>query len=146
MPTIRGCHLPEDLYYNIDKHVWARIEPDGTVTVGMTDVAQSLAGKLLYANTKPVGMLIPKGKSVCTVESGKFVGPVPNPFGGEIVAVNEKLKTRASLINEDCYGEGWIVRIRPSDLEGDKRDLLTGQAAVEAYRAKMEAENIQCDS
>ncbi len=144
MSTLRGCNIPEDLYYWVERHVWARPEPDGTVVVGLTDVAQTLAKTLISAAPREVGRRVPRGRSLGTVESGKWVGPVPAPVSGEIVAVNREIKDRPSLINEDPYGKGWFVRLRPENWEGESSDLLTGRAAVEAYRRLLEDQGIVC--
>ena len=144
MAKVNGCDIPEDLYYSIEKHVWGRREADGQVTIGMTSIAQHLAGKLLFITPKKAGQKIAQLKSVATVESGKYVGPVPAPFSGEISAVNEELSNDVSLMNSDPYGKGWVCRIKPSDFETDVKSLLTGQGAVEAYKKKIEAEGIKC--
>ena len=94
MTEIRGCNLPEDLYYLIDKHVWARPMEDGVVRVGMTSVAAKLSGGKLAAvtiKTKAIGQELAQGKSVATVESSKFVGPVPAPVTGVLVRGNDGL-------------------------------------------------------
>ena len=83
MATVSNCNLPEDLYYVVEKHVWARHE-DGVVTVGLTDVAQNLAKGIISVSPKKVGRKVEAGKSVATVESSKWVGPVPCPVAGEI--------------------------------------------------------------
>ena len=145
MAKMNGCDIPEDLYYNIEKHVWGKIESDGTVLMGMTSVAASLAGKLLYITPKKVGQKVVQLKSVATVESGKYVGPVPAPFGGEILEINEDLKADVSSINSDPYGKGWVCKIKPDDTEADKKNLLTGKEAVEAYKKKIEADGIKCE-
>jgi glycine cleavage system H protein len=141
---INKCNIPEDLYYDVDKHVWARLEGDGTVTVGMTDPAQSRAGAILYAHPKRVGATLAKGKSTATVESGKWVGPVPAPFTGEVVAANDDLNKDGSIINKDPYGAGWIVKLKPADLEAEKAALVYGKEGVEAYRKKLQEENYSC--
>lgn len=139
-----GCRIPEDLYYNVERHVWARPEPDGTVFVGMTDVAQHLAGKIVVVSPRPAGRKVEKEKSLGTLESGKWVGAVPAPVPGEILAINEAVKADPSIINRDPYGAGWIARLRPDNWEADSAGLVTGPAAVEAYRARMERDNIKC--
>ena len=145
-PEVRGCVLPLSLYYSVGDHTWVALNGDGTVTVGMTDVAQNLAGPLLHAKPKKVGTVRAKGKPVATVESSKWVGPVKSPVSGEIVAVNPELATEAAIINRSPYRSGWIVRMQPSDLDGDLKGLMTGQAAVDAYRERIEAEDIRaCD-
>jgi glycine cleavage system H protein len=142
--SVRGCNLPEDLYYLVERHVWARPEPDGLVTVGMTDVAQNMAGKIIVVTPKAPGRSLVKGKSAGTLESGKWVGAVPSPVSGEIVAVNAELKRNPGLVNQDPYGAGWIIRLKPSDWEGEKRDLATGPEGIEAYRRFMEQEGLEC--
>ena len=142
MPIIRGCDIPEDRYYWVEKHTWARPESDGTVTIGITDVAQKLAKGIVNATPKDTGRTVQKGKSAGTLESGKWVGPVTSPITGEIIAVNEAMKNKPSLINSDPYGEGWFVRIKPVDWLGESAVLVTGEAAVTAYKKFMEAQNI----
>ncbi len=143
MAEVKGCRLPEDVYYWVEKHVWARVEGD-EVVVGMTDPAQKLAGKILYVNPKKPGKAVEKGQSVGTVESAKYVGPVPAPVTGEVVAVNDRVKADGSVVNNDPYGAGWVARLRPADLASELEGLLTGDVAVAAYRAKLEADNISC--
>jgi glycine cleavage system H protein len=146
MTMIRGCEIPEDRYYWVEKHAWARLEADGTVTIGITDVAQHLARGIVNATPKDVGRTVQKGKSVGTLESGKWVGPVTSPVTGEIVAINETMKGRPSLINSDPYGEGWFVRIKPVDWSGESAALVTGNAALAAYRKFMEEQNLNFES
>lgn len=145
-PEVRGCVLPLDLHYSVTDHTWVRVHEDGTVTVGMTDVAQNLAGPLLHARPKKVGAVRKKGKPLATVESSKWVGPVKSPLSGEILAVNDALAQDATLINRSPYKAGWIVKLRPSNFDRELGEMLTGQAAVDAYRARIEAEDIKaCD-
>ena len=140
MATVRNCPLPDDLLYDVDSNVWARREADGTVTVGMTSYACSLAGELVAYLPKKVGSRIERGKSLASVESGKWVGPIKAPVGGEIVSINEAVAVRPSLINADPYGQGWAVRMQPSDWEGEADRLVTGSAVAAAFEAKMAAD------
>ena len=142
MAQVRGCNIPEDRYYWVEKHAWARPEADGTVTIGITDVAQRLAKGIINATPKDVGRTVQKGKSAGTLESGKWVGPVTSPITGEIVEINETAKARPALINEDPYGQGWFVRVKPADWAGESAALVTGQAAVSAYQQFMEGQNL----
>jgi glycine cleavage system H protein len=143
MTTVNNCDLPEDLYYVVAKHVWARREGD-LVTVGMTDVAQNMAKTIVAVTPKAPGKAVQKGRNIATVESGKWVGPVPAPVGGEVVAVNGSLAVTPSLINSDPYGEGWVARLRPSDWDTDSADLVTGPEGIEAYRQFLDAQGISC--
>lgn len=139
-----GCLLPEDLYYWPEKHVWARPEPDGLVVVGMTDVAQSLAGKIIVVNLRSLGKTLARGKSAGTLESGKWVGSIPTPVAGEVLAVNEAVTASPTTINADPYGDGWLIRVKPADWEADARELLHGPEGVRIYRERLEAEGITC--
>jgi len=147
MTDIRGCNLPEDLYYLVEKHVWAKPMEDGVIRVGMTAVAAKLAGSNLAGVTvkaKAIGNEIAQGKSVAMVESSKFVGPVPAPITGILLRGNEKLATDPNLASKDPYGEGWIAEIKPSNWDADKGNLVTGAEGLAAYQKKMEADNISC--
>jgi glycine cleavage system H protein len=140
---VRGCVLPLSLHYSVGDHTWLSLNDDGTVTVGMTDVAQNLAGPLLHAKPKKVGNVRKKGKPVATVESSKWVGPVKSPITGEIVAVNETLASDAQVINRSPYGDGWIVKLKPTQLDDEMAGLLTGEPAIDAYRKRIEDEDIR---
>jgi glycine cleavage system H protein len=140
---IKGCVIRKDLYYRVQDHTWVKVEEGGTVLVGMTDVAQNMAGELLHAKAKKAGTVREKGRPIATVESSKWVGPVKTPVSGEIVEVNEKVATDATLINRSPYDDGWLVRVKPSALEAELSEMTTGDAAVQAYREKFEAENLK---
>ena len=142
MAQVRGFNIPEDRFYWVEKHTWARPEQDGTVTIGITDVAQNLAKGIINATPKDVGRTVQKGKSAGTLESGKWVGPVTSPITGEIVAVNEAMKAKPSLINSDPYGEGWFVKVKPADWTGESASLATGETGVAAYQKFMEEQNL----
>ncbi len=144
MAVPSNCSLPENLYYWVEKHTWARREPDGTVVVGITDVAQHLAKTIISATPKEVGKAVKKGKSAGTVESGKWVGPVTAPVNGIIIAVNTALKSRPGLLNTDPYGEGWFVKIKPDNWDADAADLVTGETGVAAYQQFLSEQGIDC--
>ncbi len=137
MANVNGCELPDDLYYNVEDNVWARREPDGTLAVGMTSYACSLSGQIVAFTPKKAGKVVERGRSLSTVESGKWVGPVKAPVGGEIVAVNEVLFDDPGIINADPYGEGWLIRLKPGDWEGESGNLVSGGDIVAAFEAKM---------
>ncbi len=141
MAEIRGCTIPEDLLYWPEKHVWARPEDDGTVTIGITDVAQHMARGIINAMPKAVGKKVKRGRSVGTLESGKWVGPVTSPVTGQIVAVNEEAVANPKLINDDPYGKGWFARIQPDNWEADKAQMTT----AEAYVQFLDQEGIGCE-
>jgi glycine cleavage system H protein len=144
MTTAKGCDLPEDLYYFVEKHIWLR--PEGEeVVMGLTDVAQHLAGKVIAVTIKKLGRSLSRGQSAATVESSKWVGPVPTPVSGEIIAVNSDLVADPELLNRDCYGAGWVVRLRAGSWEEESATLVTGAAGLEAYQAFLDQEGISCE-
>ena len=138
------CLLPEDLYYWIEKHVWAHEEADGTVRIGITDPAQSLAGKIVVAHLRSLGKTLERGKSVGTLESGKWVGPIPIPVRGEVLELNEEVRADPGLLNRDPYGAGWVARVRPVDWDADRRDMQTGEQGVATYREALVQQGIAC--
>ncbi len=140
MAKVRGCNLPDDLYYQIDDNVWARIEADGVVVLGMTSYACALAGQLVAATPKKIGKQVEQGKTICTVESGKWVGPVRAPVSGELIAINETVTDKPALVNEDPYGAGWMAKIKPIQWETEKQNLISGAAIAAAFEAKMNAD------
>ncbi len=147
MTIVRGCNLPEDLYYLLEKHVWAKPIEGGLVRVGMTSVAAKLAGGKLAAITvkaKNIGQEVKQGKSVATVESSKFVGPVPAPVTGVLVRANDKLAANPNLAIADPYGEGWIAEMQAERLGRRKGQPRHRCAGVAAYQAKLEADGVSC--
>ena len=148
MGKIRGCELPDDLYYYVEKHIWAKPMGGSLIRVGMNTVAGKLSGGKLNAVTvraKNIGAEIPAGKSLATVESSKYVGPVPAPVTGILKRANEKLAADPNLAITDPYGEGWIVELEAAAWETDKARLLSGPEGMAAYQAKLEADNISCE-
>jgi glycine cleavage system H protein len=147
MAKVRGCEIPEDLYYFLEKHCWAKLAEDGKVRVGMTVAATKMAGNLtaVTPRSKNIGKELERGKSIGTMESSKYVGPIPTPVKGVLVAVNETVKDNPSLLVSDPYGSGWVAELDVPDWDAQKRELLTGQAALDAYKAFMESEGFSCE-
>jgi len=140
MATVRGCNMPDDLLYDVENHIWFKEQGDGNVKLGMTTVATAMAGQLVAFTPKKVGRPVQAGKSCATVESGKWVGPAKSAAGGEIVAVNDDLVDKPSLANEDPYGAGWLIIIKPEDWASAKATLTPGTAVAAPYEAKMAAD------
>ena len=114
--------LPGDLMYTND-HEWLRREDDGSVTIGITDHAQAALGDLVYVELPEVGQDLENGGDMAVVESVKAASDVYAPISGEVIAVNAELGDDPEKINTDPYGDGWIVRMRPSE-EIDESALL----------------------
>jgi glycine cleavage system H protein len=127
--------IPGDLKF-MKSHEWARVEDNGTVTVGISDHAQGLLGDLVYVELPSVGDEVKAGNACAVVESVKAASDVYAPVSGEIVAVNAALSDKPETINEDAYGEGWIFVLKPSNLAEETEELLD----PDAYAAAIEAE------
>ena len=106
--------LPGDLLFTND-HEWLRREDDGSVSIGITDHAQGALGDLVYVELPEVGSDVDEAGEMAVVESVKAASDVYAPIGGSIVAVNEALADDPEKINTDPYGDGWIVRIQPTE-------------------------------
>ena len=119
-------NIPENLRY-MSSHEWAGKEEDGTVLVGITDHAQDLLGDLVYVELPELGREINVGEECVVVESVKAASDVYAPVSGEIVAINDALADTPELINQSPYGDGWIVRIKPSE-ESEFEKLLDANA------------------
>jgi glycine cleavage system H protein len=124
---------PDDLLYH-PEHDWARIEPadPAQATLGITWYAQDSLGEVVFFDLPSVGASVKKDAPYAEVESVKAVSDVIAPLSGEIVAVNDALTDNPNLINEDPYGEGWLVKLRLAD--SGERDSLLDAAA---YRATL---------
>ena len=145
MTTIRGFYLPDYLYYLIEKHVWVAPLDAGLARLGMTTVGYHLLRDTLVAisvQPKALGAAVPKGKSIAMVESLKYIGPLPAPFAGVVERANEMVQMEPDMAAADPYGAGWIAELRTSDWEAAAAELITGEAAMTAYRALLTAQNI----
>lgn len=121
--------IPGDLKF-LKSHEWARLDDEGLVTIGISDHAQGLLGDLVYVELPRVGDTVDAGNGCAVVESVKAASDVYSPVSGEVVAVNAALSDKPETINEDAYGEGWILVVRPSD-PGELEDLLDPDAYAE---------------
>ena len=106
---VRGDQLPDDLYYH-PEHTWVKVEGD-KVRVGLNDFAQAAAGDITYIDLPFEGDEVEAGETCGKIQSSKWVGKLIAPVSGEIVEVNSELENDATLVNKDCYGEGWFIVI-----------------------------------
>jgi glycine cleavage system H protein len=102
------------------------------MVMGMDDFAQKMAGEIVYVQLPSEGKTVTQGKKFAKMESGKWLGKIIAPVSGELVAVNEDLETNPEFINEDCYGKGWIFKIKPDDVS-ELNNLIHGPEAVEKW-------------
>ncbi len=145
MANISNCEIPENLYYYIEgkNTVWAKLEGTDVVVVGITDLAQTMAGKIVKVRLKKKGTKVEKGRPVATMESGKWAGPVPAPVSGEIIEVNQEVEKSPVIINQDPYGRGWLVKMKASNPDEIKQ-LFYGQQAVSKLQELINQEKLTC--
>lgn len=119
-------NIPVDLKY-LDSHEWARLEADGTVTIGISDHAQHALGDLVFVEVPQVGAKVSKGAAAAVVESVKAASDVYSPISGEVVAANAALSSAPELINQEPYSQGWLFKVKPSN-HAELAELLDAAA------------------
>jgi len=124
------AHTPENLRYTED-HEWIRPEDDGEVVIGITDHAQASLGDVVYVELPEVGDEVAAGEPFGTVESTKAVSELFAPISGEITEVNTDLVDAPEMVNEDPYGEAWMIRVAPESASAV--DALLDSAAYAAH-------------
>ena len=119
-------NIPENLYYT-ETSEWARLEEDGTVTIGVTDHAQHAMGDMVFVDLPEIGRIVDAKGECGVLESVKSASDFYSPIAGEIIEVNQAVADTPDLINKDAYGEGWIAKLRPANA-GDVKALLNAVA------------------
>jgi len=126
--------LRSELKY-LSSHEWARVEEDGTVTIGITDHAQDSLGDVVYVEAPDVGSTVTAGEEAGVVESVKAASDIYSLVSGEVIAINEALEETPETVNESPYDEGWFFKVKPSDISE-----LDSALDAEAYKALCEDE------
>jgi glycine cleavage system H protein len=129
---IQGYNVPEDLYYHED-NAWVRVESDGSVTVGMDDFYQKQAGDTTYIDLPFEGDSVSQGETCGKIQSSKWVGKLVSPISGEIIEVNSELENDCRLINKDPFNTGWIMKIKPTNMEEELKKLAHGAEALKRF-------------
>jgi glycine cleavage system H protein len=139
---IENCSFPEDLLYDTENFVWMS-NKEKAVTIGITTIMTSIAGKLSRIKLKPVGTKLEKDKSCGFLESVKYFGVVRTPISGTIVQVNKSLMDKPKLANDSPYTEGWFVKIEPSNT-GDMRTLETIENCHDKMSLAIQKLRVRC--
>ncbi len=126
MVEIDGNNLPEELYYTKD-HTWARVEESGSVTVGMDAFGAKAAGNIEFIDLPMEDDEFEAGEAFGSLESAKWVGGLLMPVSGTVTEVNENIEDELGLLVKDPYGEGWLIRVKPSNLKDDLKTLVHGE-------------------
>ena len=132
MVKVEAFEVPEGLYYSKDFE-WVKIEGD-KVRVGVTDYAQKSLREIVYAELPSVGGEIKQNDPYGTVESVKAVSDLIAPVSGTIEEVNDEVQSKPELLNEDPYVRGWLLVVKPSNLQAELANLMGFNAAVEWHR------------
>jgi glycine cleavage system H protein len=138
MPTLRGFPFPDDLFYLVEQDIWARLEKDGLITIGLTTLGAHISGDFLDFVPKPLGTRIEQDRAFAALEMSKTLRSARAPVTGTIEAINAEVKQNPSLLNSDPYQAGWLAKLKPEDWSRDAAKLVTGAAiapAVERYMA-----------
>lgn len=125
--------IPANLKF-LDSHEWARLEADGSVTIGISDHAQGALGDLVFVEVPEVGRALTKGGAAAVVESVKAASDVYSPVSGEVIAANEALSASPELVNSDPYGQGWLFKVKPGNAQ-DLASLLDAKAYEKVVEA-----------
>ncbi len=140
MAEYKGITLPDDLYYEGKEHIWAKIEGNN-VKVGVDAFGvKATGGNTQYVKLKGAGAKAVKGKPFGSIEAGKYIGPLRAPVSGQLAEVNQKVIDDPSLVNTDCYGDGFFIIIEASDLEEDMKSLITGAENIQKWLEEQYAE------
>jgi glycine cleavage system H protein len=121
--------VPNNLKF-LDSHEWARVEDDGTVTVGISDHAQELLGDIVFVELPEIGKEISQSSDIAIVESVKAASDVYSPLSGEVTEINEALNDNPEIINSSPYEDGWFFKIKPQDIS--EMEKLLDAAAYES--------------
>lgn len=124
--------MAEGLYYTSD-YMWIRVE-DGKARMGVTDYAQKQMREIVFVELPSVDDTIELGEPFGTTESVKAISDIIAPLSGVIEEINEEVESRPELLNEDPYGEGWLVVINPTDLKKELENLMNFEKAVAWYK------------
>ena len=137
MVKVDGYEVPEGLYYSKD-FAWIKIEGD-KVHMGITDYAQKSLREIVYAELPAVGSAVKQGEPYGTVESVKAVSDLIAAVSGIIEEVNEEVKSKPETLNEDPYNKGWLVIVKPANLQAELPNLMDFNATVEWHKAQAQA-------
>jgi glycine cleavage system H protein len=137
MVKVEGYEVPEGLYYSKD-FAWIKIEGD-KVRMGVTDYAQKSLREIVYAELPATGTVLKQGEPYGTVESVKAVSDLVAAISGMIEGVNEEVKSKPETLNEDPYEQGWLVIMKPTNLQAELANLMDFNAAVEWHKAQAQA-------
>jgi glycine cleavage system H protein len=137
MVEIEGYELPNELYYT-KEHTWARVEDDGTVTSGIDAYGGTAAGEIEFLDLPLEDDEFEAGEAFGSLESAKWVGGLQMPVSGRVIEVNSEVEDNLELLADDPYGEGWLIKIEPSNMDDDLLKLFFEDNVEEWFKKDLE--------
>ena len=125
--TAERHHFPPELYYESQTRLWVRVEGD-MAAIGLSALALETFGDIAYISTSKADKHVERGQVIGSIEAAKMVDDLIAPISGEIIAFNEEVQRNPGFINDDPYGRGWLVKVKPSAWECDSAALIHGAA------------------
>ena len=141
---IESCEFPDELLYEAQGFVWVYREPSGDLVLGITSIQAALAGRLTRIEGRPIGTEYGRGRSLGTLESGRYFGAIRTPVRGTLTAINETVLATPKLLSEKSYTEGWFARLRPFAWDEDRSGLKSATEAKEQLAAQIAALHVHC--
>lgn len=139
---ILGFEYPDDCLFDLERDLWCRKHEDGSLIVGITEFGALLSGEFYMCRMKPPGSAVERGGKLGVVELSKSVIALRSPLSGTVIATNPLLADTPGIINQEPYGEGWIVRLMPACLDEESAGLCHGAPLAAAAATRMRLERI----
>ena len=132
------------MLYDVENNTWMRIEADDRVIIGVTSILSAIAGKLVRARLKTRGLSVERNQSLGTLESERFVGPIPSPVSGLVIESNQNIIDRPKTINESPYDQGWVAKLKPLELNGERAHLMNTDSSRMLLAQKIAQFRVRC--
>ena len=141
---IESCEFPNDLLYDPEGLVWARLSDSGDVTLGITSIYAAVVGRPAKVTAKSPGFAVAKGGATGFLESGRYFGPIRSPLSGVVTEINERVLTNPRNLTDSIYGEGWFARVRPSNLHVEITSLVALPSGREVLAKQIASLRVRC--
>ena len=141
---IDHCEFPDDLLYDGEGLVWARVEDSGDVLLGITSIYAAVAGRLTKITAKLVGASYAQDSAIGLLESDKYFGPIRTPVSGVLREINEAILAKPRRMTDSVYEDGWFARLRPTNLADDRKALRSAPDARVILSKQIAALRVRC--
>jgi glycine cleavage system H lipoate-binding protein/TusA-related sulfurtransferase len=141
---IDRCEFPDDLLYEGEGLVWARLLDSGDAILGVTSIYAAVAGPVAKVSAKPTGVSYGRGAAIAFLESGKYFGPIRTPVSGELREINAAVLAKPRLMTDAAYAEGWVARVRLANVREARKDLRSAADAREGLAKQIAALRVRC--